>query len=401
MSDSNQTGLYFTEEAGSWGTTPGVALAGLRFTGESLSYNIENIVSNEIRTDRQVTDLIQTGSENAGGFEFELSYSAFDDFMEGALWDDWTTDLGISLSTVAGTAVTIGSSSGTGFATTTASGFTGISAGDWIRVAGFTESGNNGFFQVSAIAASLDEILVSPAATAEAAGDTVTMSGSRIRNSTTEHSYTIERKHDDLSPDQYFSFAGMVCNQMRVSVQANSILTGSFDFLGKSCTQATASAGSGSFTDAPAYDVMNAVSNVGEIKEAGTTVASCLIQSIDFTVANKRAGPQIHRHPGQLRYRGGQGGCHRQPHRIFQGRIALHQVPQRHGDLPVLQGGGRRRQHLYLRFSAHQVRVRRGERGEPGPGTSWKTSPGGPSGTRPTDTRCRSPGLPEADPRAP
>ena len=290
MSDSNQTGLYFTEETGTWGTTPSVALGGIRFTGESLSYNIENIVSNEIRTDRQVTDLIQTGSENAGGFEFELSYSAFDDFMEGALWDDWTSDLGISLSTVAGTSVTIGSVTATGFATTTASGFTGISAGDWIRVAGFTESGNNGFFQVSAIAASLNQILVSPAATAEAAGDTVTMNGSRIRNAATEHSYTIERRHDDLSPDQYFSFAGMVCNQMRISVQANSILTGSFDFMGKSCTQATASAGNGSFTDAPAYDVMNAVSNVGEIKEAGTTVASCLIQSIDFTVANNVRG---------------------------------------------------------------------------------------------------------------
>ena len=60
-SDANRTGLAFVEEA-TWGLFPasaGTPLTDLRFTGESLSYNITNTQSAEIRDDRQITDLVQ------------------------------------------------------------------------------------------------------------------------------------------------------------------------------------------------------------------------------------------------------------------------------------------------------------------------------------------------------
>ena len=119
MSDANRIQLRYCEED-TWGTTPATrALQELRLTGESLSYNIANIVSTEIRDDRQVTDLIQTGAECGGGTNFELSYGTYDDFMEGALWSDWSADLAISeVSDIASTA--------TGFSTIGTANFDNI-----------------------------------------------------------------------------------------------------------------------------------------------------------------------------------------------------------------------------------------------------------------------------------
>ena len=41
MGDSNRTGLAYIEET-VWGTVPAKALTGLRFTGESLAFNVAN-----------------------------------------------------------------------------------------------------------------------------------------------------------------------------------------------------------------------------------------------------------------------------------------------------------------------------------------------------------------------
>lgn len=58
FSDTARSQLFFTEEV-TWGLTPAVALDAVRFTGESLNFAIDNVQSNEIRSDRQITDLIQ------------------------------------------------------------------------------------------------------------------------------------------------------------------------------------------------------------------------------------------------------------------------------------------------------------------------------------------------------
>ena len=53
MGDSNRTALYFGEEV-TWGTLATCTFQELRFTGESFAYNITNVTSSEIRSDRQI-----------------------------------------------------------------------------------------------------------------------------------------------------------------------------------------------------------------------------------------------------------------------------------------------------------------------------------------------------------
>src|SRR6185503_12159799 len=65
--------------------TPATALISLRYTSESLAMTTEATQSNEIRNDRNVTDLVRTSASVGGAIGFELSYETFDFFFQGLL----------------------------------------------------------------------------------------------------------------------------------------------------------------------------------------------------------------------------------------------------------------------------------------------------------------------------
>lgn len=75
----------------SWGVLPSPAVfKTLRVTGESLEIKRENVVSQEVRADRNIPDLIQVGGGAGGGINFELSYASFDDLLEAAMFSSWS-----------------------------------------------------------------------------------------------------------------------------------------------------------------------------------------------------------------------------------------------------------------------------------------------------------------------
>lgn len=93
MVDSSQTRIAYIEES-TYGTTPATpTLLEQRFTSESLNANIENIVSNEIRADRNVADTIQVGQNAGGAVDFELSYGTFDDWLESLMYGTWSSNV--------------------------------------------------------------------------------------------------------------------------------------------------------------------------------------------------------------------------------------------------------------------------------------------------------------------
>lgn len=66
----------------------------MRITGESLKQDTTVVVSEEIRSDRQIADIIRTGVGASGGIDFELSYATFDDFLQAILFSDgWSTEV--------------------------------------------------------------------------------------------------------------------------------------------------------------------------------------------------------------------------------------------------------------------------------------------------------------------
>lgn len=265
MTDSNRTQITFIKES-VYGVTPDTPqMQELRMTGESLNKNINNIVSNEIRSDRQISDLIQAAKSAAGDINFELSYGTYDEFLASALYSgDWSSDLNISGTDIAADATGFTSSS-TDFVAE------GVVVGQIIKVAGFTGNvANNTYYRVTSVSANDLNTSPAPAAT-DAAGEAVTIKGSYIRNGTTQRSFTIEKGFLDIS--EFFTYIGMVVNQMSLNIKSQEIVTGTFSLMGKNATLAGSSIDA-TPTAATTSEILNAVDDVASIKEGGTEVAS-------------------------------------------------------------------------------------------------------------------------------
>lgn len=76
-----------------FGTTPATpTFAPLRHTGTTLALTKEAVQSEELRSDRQISDYRGGNSSVAGDISAELSFGSFDDLLEAALCGTWTLD---------------------------------------------------------------------------------------------------------------------------------------------------------------------------------------------------------------------------------------------------------------------------------------------------------------------
>lgn len=260
MSDSSRVQLRYLEET-TWGQIPAIALNDLRFTGESLKHATDTTKSSEIRSDRQVTDVIRTSIEAQGGVDFELSYAAFDDLIAGAMMADWGADLAI------GPVGIDASATGDEFTDPLTGGlFASVVVGQWVKTAGFADPANNGFHRVTSKPDN-DTVGVASTLVTETGSGDETMKGSLIKNGITKKSFTLEKEFADVT--EFVSFSGMRASSFSLSVSPENIITGSFAFLGKNGVPAGATVGTGGPVAAPTNDVMNAIDNVQNIEEGG------------------------------------------------------------------------------------------------------------------------------------
>lgn len=86
-------GLIFEEET-EWGDlNASEDMTELRHTSCSLVLNKDSFQSNELRSDRQISDLRHGVKRTSGDIAFELSYGEYDLLLEGALFGSWTDDV--------------------------------------------------------------------------------------------------------------------------------------------------------------------------------------------------------------------------------------------------------------------------------------------------------------------
>lgn len=148
MTDSNLVRLAYVEES-TWGVTPATPnMRNLRYTGESLNFEIETIESSEILTDRQVTDLIQTNARDVGSYNFELSYLEHDETIAAAFWSTWSNNPQKDNAVLgADTEITDAGTVADTYAVN--AGGASFVVGMLVRASGFTNSANNKVFRVS------------------------------------------------------------------------------------------------------------------------------------------------------------------------------------------------------------------------------------------------------------
>lgn len=165
VSDTNKTNISFNEET-TWGETPSsVTMLQTRFTGESLSYAKQTVVSETIRDDRMRDQIALVGFNTEGDVEFELAAFDYDNWMEGAMFGTWTPIHTVSGTTIAATSTAF---------TDSGNGLAGIPVNAYVWVSGFTNKALNRRYRVTASAAGSITVSPAPAATASA-GSSITI----------------------------------------------------------------------------------------------------------------------------------------------------------------------------------------------------------------------------------
>lgn len=289
MSEANRARLLYVAES-SWGVTPTgpPTLTVIRRTGGSFSQNPSHSTSAEVRSDRQVADLIRTGLAPTGSVDFEMSFSSHDALLEGVFLDTWSTAVKDTSATDFSITASTGAVQSTG-------AFTNMVVGQWFEVQNSAQAGNNGWHRI-ATRTDADNVTVADTTglvdvTNENA--VVVKTDGMLRAGTTFKSFTFEEEYEDVS-NAFMVYRGMTIGSMSLNIAPGSIITGTFgDMMGgvpisstdDAVERNTATVGDGTPTAAGTDPITNAVDNVADVRE-GDTVTSMLISGLSFTLNN-------------------------------------------------------------------------------------------------------------------
>lgn len=276
MSNANQVSLAAVLEV-TPGVAPGTQLQNLNYTNDSLIQNTSTVISKTIRSDRQVPAIIRTETSPSGGISFNWQYGGHELLLAGFMMNTWSADVGVVASANIGM-IAIGA--GTGTITNTSNWGAQVLVGQWIKVSGFVNAGNNGYFKVTAInnAASPKTMTLAQGSTAagavstpvtEVAGPSVTVKGAAIQNGTTWLTYSLEKQYTDLS-SIFDSFLGMTVGKFGLNIKPSAQIDGTFTLDGmKAALSGTATIGTGTNLAAATTQEMNAVDHVFMVHEGG------------------------------------------------------------------------------------------------------------------------------------
>ncbi len=141
LADSNRAAIRVISEAeDDWGTTPenGVSRA-VRFTSSSIAVSKETALSDEIRSDRMVSSVIETGASSGGDLAFEFSAGNQDQILQSVLQGAWSRPM--TFDVWRGSIVSITANNEIEVAGTDITGY--LTDGRRIKTSGFVTPGNN------------------------------------------------------------------------------------------------------------------------------------------------------------------------------------------------------------------------------------------------------------------
>jgi len=324
IGSSNFTILRMGSNAPANDNTVTATVREIPMTGESFQFSSQFISSQNINSSRQVMENLQTGFDTSGGIQIEFAPKVFDDLISGAVWADWgTTTAFAGMVTIVKDTRTV----------TAVGAFTNIVEGQFFKI---RKSGTDtlplsgqGVFQVKTWVSN-DSVVtydingVSPFF-ANVTGMTCHLTGSMTRapkNGSAaimkRKEFCFEREHSDLNPRQFFAYTGNLVNSMSINAQSASLMTGSFDFIGKNSTifnsdeTGPAIEQNGTLYNVQAgsratehlvpikFNGFNAVSHIKQVILAGQNINAVgedaddqvYFQGIDFSLSNGVRGAQ-------------------------------------------------------------------------------------------------------------
>lgn len=257
----------------------------LRMNGEQLRYNIVTAKSQEIRATRGVGDLIVVDADGGGAVPCELSYGEYDSLIAAALCTTPSNVVGTN-----GAATGTATFSSTGIQFSAGAPFASVESGQYIRVTGAVNTGNNGIFgpATGILGTGTGIGFGTGTFTAETGTASVVVYGARFKNGTTKIAHSIERLNNDLGTGaRYECFRGQVIDKWTMNGAAGQVIGQQFEFVGKDALpMSTGSALPGSTTASLTNPIMNAVNNVSNITEGGAAITTTYVKSWQLSIMN-------------------------------------------------------------------------------------------------------------------
>ena len=279
VTSTNYTSLSYIEEATAGITPDTPTFQTLPTTGGSPQGNISTVVSEVIRRDRQIDDLVTVDAEVGGQVNYELSFTPYSPMIEALAqnaaitFDDVPTDLQVA-------------SSSTLISALTDFVVLGVVAGQHILVSGFTNTANNGVFLIDTVAAGVLTINAQHTLVVEAADTDARLTGKAYRNGVADpKNFTFLKMIEGLTSTVYMYYRGCQVSSMSFDFETGSILNGGFNIVGLTEDVTEAAIAGQNIDDVAAYSLLNSVSAVSLIKIGGLP-ATTEFQSIKLNIDN-------------------------------------------------------------------------------------------------------------------
>lgn len=286
--ESNDAVISYAVES-AWGTTPSVQFQAIRFNSETLAGTKSRSAPAEINPTGEASSNVTQSESAAGAINFSLSYGTFDDLMSCALGGEWSTT--VALAGVSGDiALTNVSDTVADLVSTTSAKFANISAGQFIRLLGFTNAANNAIYKVATVTDSTHLILTSYAATVTEtpSGTAAKVRAAMLRNGPAFKSLSLEKA---MSSAMFLEYTGLAVTGMSLSGSVGQFFTGSFTCVAKSEVSATSSASDGAVLAAPTGRVHDTVAGVGAVL-INDVAADAVVDTISFSMTKTGAAAQ-------------------------------------------------------------------------------------------------------------
>jgi hypothetical protein len=239
MSDANRIQVSIVEET-TFGETPGTpTLLILPTTGQSMRDIVGYQQSQTIRSDRNITDLVRLSKAAGGGLPCELTYSASGEALFSAI-----RAILCSTETAVTTQVTSVTSSSNVLSAGSGNVETGVEVGDILRIRDASDV-LVAYVKVSAVDTGAHTVTVVGATIPNASTTYKVLRGARMKNGTTDRSFTVQVARTDIEMAQIFT--GCVFAGMDINVADEAITTANFSLMAASSTMvSTPLSGSGS-----------------------------------------------------------------------------------------------------------------------------------------------------------
>lgn len=284
--DTSDVKLSYATEA-TWATIPAAIFKELRITAEDFMAEKTRTRPLEINPLGYAQHAITTQESAKGSINFGLSFNTFDDFLAGALNSAWSTPVA-----AVGVAGDIKLTQGTNvLSSTTAGKFTGVLAGQWIRIKGFTNAVNNGVFQVETVTDAMDLVLVPgalPFVTETPAGAEAGVGGSTIQNSNVVTTFSVEKQ---LATALFLRYVGCYVSNCQLTMAVGKFVEGVMNFLVQGQQSAIVEAGTAPPTPAPLGRIIDNITGFSAFAVNGAAPLAVL-QSVDLTISKQRSASQ-------------------------------------------------------------------------------------------------------------